>query len=442
MELPWGDTESLRIELPENWQLLGIMEPERLPPLNDVGSELSRALKSPAGCEPLIELARKSRAVSIIVDDASRPTPAWLLLHDIIKIVREGGIDEKNISIVFATGLHRPMNEQEMEKKVGPDVIKRFRCINHNSRDKNNLLYLGRTSRGIEVWLNRKVAESDLIVSIGTIEPHVQAGFGGGYKNIIPGVAGAMTISENHFLGASEEHFSMIGFDPESNPMRLDLEEGAKMLKGKVFIVNTVLNPELKIVKIVAGDPVEAHREGLKTARRIYGVKIPEKADIVITNSYPMHLNLRQDVKSVANTLFAAKNNGTILALWRSIRGIDDMKIQIPNFVPPIYLIRAMLKIIGSRGIKLLTEKLLLRKQPEDRFFIYFALQAIRRNNILIYSPSLFKEAGTNSRGLPVFEDIGKMFRVADRLNRNKNKPTVLVFPKGGITYPVIEREE
>jgi len=440
--LPWGASESLKIKLTKNWNLMGVMEPENLSPLNDVQKELLNALLTPIGTKPLRELARGSRTVSIIVDDASRPTPQKLLLPDIIKTLIEVGVGENGISIVFATGLHRAMSNEEMENKVGTEIIKRFRCINHNSRDKGSLILLGRTSRGTEVWLNKTVVESDLVVLSGTIEPHVQAGFGGGYKNIIPGVAGAETIAHNHFLGASEEHFSLIGIDPGSNPMRLDLEEGADMLRGKVFVVNTVLNHELKIVRIVAGHPVDAHREGIKIAKRIYGVRIPERADIVITNSYPMHLNFRQDVKSVANTLFAAKPGGIILAFWRCEKGFDDMRITPPGLMPPVSLIRFFLRMLGSGGIKLMTEKFLSRRHPEDRFFIYFALQAIRRNNILIYCPNLFREFNVNKKYFPIFDDVTKMFNRTDKILGQKGNPSVLVFPRGGITYPELWRTQ
>lgn len=438
IEIPWGESGSMALTLPEHWRVMGVIVPEKIPPISDIQGECTRALLHPTGSEPLSRLASRSSRVCIIIDDASRPTPTRLLLPQVIHTLEEGGIRPGNISILCATGLHRPMSAQEMKEKLGQDVVKKFPCTNHDSHDSTALVSLGRTSRGTDVRVNRIAVDADLRVLIGTIEPHVQAGFGGGFKNILPGVSGAETIGHNHFLSASETHLSMIGSDPETNPMRLDIEEAGNMLPGRTFIVNTVLASDMKPAAIVSGDPVKAHREGLKVARRIYGAAIPGQADIIVTNSFPMHLNLRQDVKSVANTLFAARAGGTVLALWRSIKGFDDKRVELPGLIPPVSFIRMLLKALGSRGIKFLAERLLSREQPEERFFTYFALQALRRNNILIYSPTLYEELMPRSKKLPVFGDIGKMYGRADSL-AGKRGPSVLIFPKGGVTYPVVK---
>ena len=130
------------------------------------------------------------------------------------------------------------------------------------------MVILGTTSRGTPVWINKTVAESDLVISIGCIEPHIIASFGGGYKNIVPGVAGRQTIAHNHALNCAPDTFNNVGRPIDGNPMRLDLEEAARMLKPPVFIINAILNYRQGVVKIVAGDPIEAHRAGVQDQRR------------------------------------------------------------------------------------------------------------------------------------------------------------------------------
>ena len=168
----------------------------------------------------------------------------------------------------------------------------------------------------------RMSQSADLIVSIGCIEPHIIASFGGGYKNLFPGMAGRDTIAQNHALNATPGTFNMVGQPIESNPMRLDLEESGRMLKKPVFIINAVLNSRLEVVRIVCGDPIAAHREGAKVSAQIYGVQIPSAADIVISNSYPMETDLRQGVKALANTIRAVKPGGTLIVLVRAEEGV------------------------------------------------------------------------------------------------------------------------
>ncbi len=437
-QLPWGREGRLTVRLPDAWNVIAVAEPEKVPGAKDVQAELHEALASPIGAKPLRTLASSTASVCIVVDDITRPTPAWLLLPGIMKTLSDSGVKQENISIVFAVGLHRAMTEDEMGEKVGRDIMKGVRCINHNCYDTTSLTHLGRTSRGTEVRVNTTVVRADLRILVGIVEPHVQAGFGGGFKNILPGVAGAETIGHNHYLGASDKYFSMIGWEPEDNLMRMDIEETGRMLPGSTCIVNTVLNPEMEVVRIVAGDPVLAHREGLKTARRIYGVRIPKRADIVLTDSFPMDTGFRQDVKSVANTLFAAKEGGTIMALWRCRKAFDGMKVSIPRVIPPLGMVSRVLRVLGSRGIKFVTEKFLSRKLPEDKFFTYFALQALRRNAFLVYSPTLYAELGPLARSFPLFNDLDTMI---EKAHEKHTRADVVIFPRGGVTYPVLEEK-
>lgn len=434
VSLPWDEKMSLKFSLPENWNILMEAYPKHIPEIVEIEKELKKSLENPLDSPPLKELSRNVNKVAIVVEDISRPSPTEKILPAIIEEIESAGVSLKNVILIPALGAHREMTEIEMERKVSKEVLKKVKWINHRYRDRNELKFLGKTKRGTKVYVNKYVADADLIILVGTIEPHPQAGFGGGYKNILPGVAGVETIAHNHLLGANPLHFCMIGWEPEKNPMRSDLEEAGKMVKGKVFIINTVLNSELKIVKILTGSPISAHREGIKIAREIYEIKIPRQADIIITNSYPLDLDLRQSVKCLANNLFAAKENGIIIATMRCREGIGNFSI------PDLKLTRnyTFLKIISRLLLPLVKNLNIMGISIENRFSIYYALRAILRNRIYIYAPEIIK----NLKGVPLFTEFEKFQDLIDWINNrfSSSEKEVLIFPYGGVTYPKVEK--
>jgi nickel-dependent lactate racemase len=314
--IPWG-TEQLSIDHPARWEVTGYCSPKGMPALTDVGEAVEQGLAQPREHPPLRELINPGAKVALVVDDATRPTPASLYIDRIIDAVESTGVATKDVTLVFALGLHRAMTEAEMCSKIGARAFGRVRCVNHNAYDANELTELGRTTRGTRIALNTHVAAADVRILVGCVEPHVQAGFGGGFKNILPGVAAADSIGHNHYLGASPTHFSMIAWMPHTNPMRQDIEEFGAALAGKTFAVNVVLNPDKQVVQVAAGNPPQVHLACINAVQTMYGVPVPAAADVVITSSAPLDVNLRQAVKGVANALFAARPNGIILALSR-----------------------------------------------------------------------------------------------------------------------------
>jgi nickel-dependent lactate racemase len=429
IKLPWDEKNFLEFETPENWKILLEGKPEYFPEIVNIEDEIKKTLENPVNSPSLKEICKNKSKISIVVEDISRPSPTEKILPEVIKEIEKAGVNLENVIIIPALGAHREMREEEMKKKCSEEVLKKVKWRNHKYKDKNEVKYLGRTKRGTPVYVNKYVADSDLVILVGTIEPHPQAGFGGGYKNILPGVAGVRTIFKNHLLSAHPQDFLRVGWKPEKNPMREDLEEAGKMLKGEVFLINCVLNSDLKIVKILTGCPIAAHREGIKISEKIYKIKIPKQADLVITNSYPLDLDLRQSVKCLANSLFAVKKDGILIATMRCREGIGNFSIPNLNFIKNYNLLRIISKIliplvknINIPGISL-----------ENRFSIYFALKAILRNKIYIYSPEIAK----NLKGIPLFCNFEKFQDLIDFINKSlPGERDVLIFPYGGVTYP------
>ena len=302
--------------------------------------------------------------------------------------------------------------------------------VNPNCDDESSMVCLGTTSRGTVVWLNRDVAQADFIVSIGCIEPHIIASFGGGYKNLIPGVAGRLTVAHNHTLNCAMSTFNMVGQPIENNPMRLDLEEGAKMLKPPVFIVNAILNNLQQVVQVVCGDPVQAHRAGAEISAGLYGVAIQSQADIVITDSHPMDSDLRQGVKALANTVRALKPGGVQITLVRAEEGVGVFGLA--NMKLPVN--RSQLKFLAPLLIPLVPRLKIKGLGEEDRFFLYFALQEMRRGDLYVYGPTIPEETQGHLPFVQFWPTVEETLAAARQ--KYPGKADVLIFPAGGITYP------
>jgi len=398
--------------------------------VKDAADEVRRSLQEPVGTPHLRDMVRKRMQVALVMDDLSRPTPVALLLPAVLDELAQGGVGREDVTLVTALGLHRPMQEAEIAQRVGDAGLAGLRWENHACDDAERLVSLGTTSRGTPVWIHKTVAQADLVVSLGCIEPHIIASFGGGYKNLLPGVAGRETVAHNHSLNCTPTTFNMVGQPIERNPMRLDLEEGGRMLNGPVFIVNSVLNSDLQIVRVVAGDPLAAHRQGVRVSAEMYGVPVPALADVVITDSHPMDQDLRQGVKALANTVRAVRRGGVQITLARAEEGVGVFGLA--NRRLPL----------GRRALKALAP-LLVRLVPrlkmegeEDRLFLYFALQAMHHCTLFMYGPTIPAPVRAN---LPFVEFVDSPEEAIARARRLLPGPAeALAFPHGGSTYPIL----
>jgi len=269
-------------------------------------------------------------------------------------------------------------------------------------------------------------------VSLGVIEPHVIAGFGGGYKNLIPGAAGAQTIAATHTLNLTPATYNMTGRPPEGNPMRLDLEEGGALLRKPFFIVNAVLDTSLRVVRVVAGEAIAAHRAGARISAQMCGVKIPRRADVVIAGSYPMDIDLRQGLKALANTIAAARPGGLLINLVRAEEGTGHMG---PAGARP-RMGRRTLRVLAPLLLRLLPRRRSAEQGQEFKFFTYFALQAFRRNDLLLYAPNIPREFAARVPTAEFCWHLDEMWRLARR--KFPGRADVLVFPAGGVTYPIV----
>ncbi len=431
LTLPWGD-DSMALTLPPDWTLLGEMAPRPLPPVADVPAAAREALARPVGLPRLAALARPGMKIALVVDDDSRPTPVGCLLPAVIAELEAAGVSLSQVTLIAALGVHRAMTDAELARRVGQAVFEAVAVVTHDCDDPTGLVRLGLTSRGTPVEINRTVAEADLVIGVGCIEPHIIASFGGGYKNLIPGVAGRATIAHNHTLNCRPATFNSVGQPIESNPMRQDLEEAGRMVKAPVFIVNAVLDSALQVVRVVAGHPIDAHREGVATSAQMYGVRIPKPADVVIAASHPMDQDLRQGVKALANTVRATRRGGVLITLIRAEEGVGVFGLA--NKKLPLG--RGALKLLAPVLLPLVPRLKLKGMGEEDRFFLYFALQGMRHALLICVAPTIPVEVRANLPFVQFVDSAEEAVSLAR--TRFPGRADVLVFPHGGSTYPIL----
>jgi len=319
--------KGLEIDVPDE-NLYKIVEPKHLPGVEDPYEAIRDAIRSPVGSPPLAKRVTPDDDVAIVVSDKTRPVPTRLILPPLIEELNSAGVEDDKITILVATGLHRPNTEQELEEMLGKEIVERLRVVNHDARDKDSLVYLGKTSTGTPIWINRIVHESKFRILTGYIEPHFFAGFTGGRKAILPGCAGLETIMANHGASHIGHPKARYGIS-RGNPIYEDAVEVAEKV-GPEFLVNVTINREREITRVFAGDVIKAHEEGTRFVAETCKVTLPEPVDIAITNNggYPLDLNLYQAVKGMTTPEAVIRQGGEIIMAAECSEGVGHETFQ------------------------------------------------------------------------------------------------------------------
>jgi nickel-dependent lactate racemase len=310
VRLPFG-SKSLRINLPTGYKTL-IIENHDLPPVDDFTQAVRQAVLHPIGTPRIVDMVCPGAHVVIVINDHTRPAFGKVMVQEIIKELALAGVPDGQVTILVATGTHRGSTQEELIHMLGSDTLKRFRVMNHDCRDTDNLVRIGETPNGTPITINRFYVEADFRILTGVIAPHHAAGFSGGRKSVIPGLAGLDVLRRHHALGIRS-------YDPamgrlEDNLFHTEAVTGAKMA-GVNFIVNVVPNGKGEAAAVVAGDLEAAHMEGVKICRMMCRCPIPFRADIVITSpgGYPRDINLYQAQKAVSVAENIVKDGGVII---------------------------------------------------------------------------------------------------------------------------------
>jgi len=306
----------LQLEIPGE-RIAYELKPADPDPVDDPAAELDRALSAPVGTPPLRELVQAGAKIVILGDDATRLTPTHLIVPAVIDELNAGGASDRDITLIIATGTHRAMTDEELEDKYGPAVTGRIKVLNHDCMDRGNLVSCGLTRRGTDIWVNRLVLEADIRIAVGNLVPHHPTGWSGGAKILLPGVAGQYTTGQMHLLGASEQRLGEI-----DTPCRQEMEDFARET-GLDFIINTVLDSKGRVANIVAGHFIEAHRQGVRWGRRVFGAPCPGLSDITLSSTWPVDFDLFQADKGLFSAALTTRPGGEILLLSPCHEGVS-----------------------------------------------------------------------------------------------------------------------
>jgi nickel-dependent lactate racemase len=324
--LEYGKT-GLAVELPAD-RVVRSLGYKNAPPLADPAGELAAKLAAPTGTPPLPELARGRTSACVVISDITRPVPNRLILSQVLPILEAAGIPREKITILVATGLHRPNEGAELVEMVGQDIVDRYRIENHHGTVLAEHTYLGDSPRGVPIWIDSRYVEADLKITTGLIEPHLMAGFSGGRKLICPGIAALETVKVWHgptFLEHPKADCGIL----DGNPVH---EENTWIGRhtGCDFIVNSVIDTERRPLALVAGDMEQAFLEGVAFVRKVVIDTVPEPVDVVVTSSagYPLDTTFYQAVKGLTGALPIVKQGGTIVLAASLSEGIGSPEFQ------------------------------------------------------------------------------------------------------------------
>ena len=317
VEFGFGDTSQI-VEIPQK-NLLEIMTPNILPLELTGEAEVKRALSNPIKTPKLSEIVRPGEKIAIVTSDITRPVPSFQILPPVLDELWRAGASPKDVKIVFALGSHRSHTPAEMERLAGEEIYRKIECQDSDPLD---CVRMGITKMGTPVDITQVVAAADRRICIGNIEYHYFAGYSGGAKAIMPGVSTREAIQSNH------RHMTLPNAKAgvlEDNPVRADIEEAVKYCPID-FIVNVILDEHKEIIKAVAGDHIQAHREGCGYLDSMYKKQIDKPADIVIASQggAPKDINLYQTQKALDNACRAVRQGGIIILIGSCDEGLGE----------------------------------------------------------------------------------------------------------------------
>lgn len=324
--MDYGKT-GLMVDLP-NDKVIGPLEIKNATPLANQSQAISDALAHPIGSKPLAEIAKGKKTACILICDITRPVPNKVILPQILKTIEDAGVPRNGITILIATGLHRPNEGEELVELVGEDIANNYRVENHHGKETSEHDYLGITPKGVPVYIDSRYIRAELKITTGLIEPHLMAGYSGGRKVICPGIAGIETVKVWHGPKFLEHPNADCGI-VEGNPVH---EENTyiALMSGCDFIVNVCVDGNRQITWAGAGDMIKAWEAGVSFVRQVVRVAIKEPVDIVLTScaGYPLDITWYQAVKGLIGALPILKKGGTIILVASLSEGLGSPEFQ------------------------------------------------------------------------------------------------------------------
>ena len=425
--IPYGE-QSLSFQVPDK-NFLEILSPADVSPAPDQQAAVEQALDHPIGCQTLEKIVKPSNSVNIICDDMTRPTPVKTILPVVIARLRKIGVAREKIKIIMALGSHRYMTQDEMRARVGEEIYREYKVYNSEFKKPEDLVDLGLSPDGTRVCASRVALDSDIRIAVGNIVPHPTLGFGGGGKMLYPGIAGEETVTAFHIAGGFVEE-NVYGQDDAA--VRLMVEKWVDNI-GLHFIVNTVLTRNFEVYKVVAGHYVKAHRQGVVYAKEVFGRKIKEDSDVVISSSHPSDTDLWQSTKALSSAEHALPvcGGGSIIHVSPNYEGVGPH----PKLMP----------YIGDDNIVSRLEKVAKGLSPEEDGLCMSSAAVLtrmrlRRDRIILVSDGITSQDAQQA-GYGYYPSTALQQAVDDELSRLRQKlgrePKLSVITHGSEVLPI-----
>ena len=419
------DGERKTFSIPKGWNLISSEDKPPVPGVNDPIQEIRRALDHPFGSPKIEDLARPGMEVVLLFDDLQRPTPVYLALPEILNRLNRAGIPDERISGVCAVGTHPIPSLEQLRKKVGEEAFTRLtgRLFSHNPHASDNVI-IGKTHRGTLVEINSRVAFADLIIGVGECMPHPIAGYGGGYKIIMPGVCSYRSVADHHFSWMRHRNSRVNLLD--GNHFFEDILDAGR-LSRLAFKLDFIINEKKEVIRAFAGDPMAEHREASNYAAALYSIPLPKLADVTITSAFPLEVGV-QATKALTMAGFCTRSGGAII--W-----VAPQK-QAGSILP---LVREM---GSSESASDFHRRLILGDVPEHlrSFGISYIMQVVYFKELAEKFTVVHVTEGLSPEqvGMMKFAYSPSIQDAIDQVYKKMDQADVAIFPSGGNIIPQV----
>jgi nickel-dependent lactate racemase len=418
-KLPYGKT-SLEIDLPDEGRVT-VVEPRHVEGCWDQAGAVRDALCRPIGSPPLRDLVKASDRVGIVINDITRATPYPIILPVLLEEINH--VPDTQIILFNATGTHRANTEAELRGMLGEQIVNRYRIVQNDATDRDSHVKMGTTTTGNDVWIHGEFMACDVRIPTGFIEPHFFAGFSGGGKAIVPGLARLETVMRNHSAKNLDSPQARWGIT-QGNPLWEELSEAAAMARP-TFLLNVTLNREKKITRVFAGDSDAAHREGCAFVKETAMVPVAQPFDIVITSNsgYPLDLNLYQAVKGMSAASEVVREGGSIVIAadcWDGIPGHGEYGQLLHNAES----LESLLETIRTPGF-----------QKQDMWQAHIHALICLKADVYLHTHNLSDNQIIESFLRPCHDIEATVY---DLLQKYGPNATICVLPEGPQTIPYV----
>ena len=410
--------EGLWVDLPED--NMTVVEPSYVPGLPDEQRALREALRNPIGTPPVAELVSPEDAVAIVFSDLTRPQPRRRMLSALLDEI--AAVPPEQVVLINALGSHRPNTDAELVEMLGREIVGKYRIVQHNAFDSESNEYLGRSTAGHDIWIDSAYTQADVKILTGFIEPHFFAGFSGGPKAVLTGIAAQASILANHGAGMIAHPRATWGVT-EGNPIWEEMREVA-LWTEPAFLYNVTLNRDKQITGVFTGDLEQAHKAGTGFVAMTAMVPVEAPFDIVITSNsgYPLDLNLYQSIKGVSAAAQVVKMGGAIIVAAECWSGVAD-HAQYSQLLQSAPSPQALLAQIHASG-----------EVVQDQWQVQVQAQVQTRAEV--YVKSSLKAADVEGAMLRVCDSVEET--VAQLMERYGPDATICVLPEGPMTIPYL----